>query len=89
VPVNVWHEKVDLTPEIEAYKLGVLTIPELAVKVTEIIKASKWRQFTPYPDTFDDHLGRLLQAETEGEYEAAFEYIYDLADQDRVWIQTF
>jgi hypothetical protein len=84
----VWYAKIDLAPEVEAYKLGALSIPELAAKVVEIIKASDWRKFTPYPDTFDDHLGRLLQAETPSQYEAAFEYVYDLADEDRVWIAT-
>lgn len=86
--MSVWYAKIDLAPEVARWKNGELTIPDLARNVVEIIKASDWRKFTPYPDTFDDLLGRLLQAETPSQYEEAFEYIYDLADEDRVWIET-
>jgi hypothetical protein len=84
-----WALKVDLAPEVEAYKLGNLSIEELARRVVDRFKESGWRAFSPYPHTWDDVIDRLLQVESPGEYEAAFEYIYDLADQDRVWIETF
>lgn len=84
-----WALKVDLAPEVEAYKLGNLSIEELARKVVDQLKGSGWRAFSPYPHTWDDTVDRLLQVETADEYDAAFEYIYDLADQDRVWIETF
>jgi hypothetical protein len=84
-----WALKVDLAPEVEAYKLGNLSIEELARKVVDKLKATNWRTFSPYPHTWDDNVERLLQVETPAQYEAAFEYIYDLADQDRVWINTF
>lgn len=83
-----WNLKVDLAPEVEAYKLGNLSIEELARKVVERFKESGWRAFSPYPHTWDDTISRLLQVESPAQYENAFEYIYDLADQDRVWIQT-
>ena len=83
-----WELKVDLAPEVEAYKAGELSIEELARKVVQRFKDSGWRAFSPYPHTWDDTVDRLLQVETAGQYESAFEYIYDLADQDRVWIQT-
>lgn len=84
-----WALKVDLAPEVEAYKTGNLSIEELARKVVDKLKATNWRAFSPYPHTWDDNVERLLQVETPAQYEAAFEYIYDLADQDRVWISTF
>jgi hypothetical protein len=84
-----WALKVDLAPEVEAYKLSNLSIEELARKVVDKLKATNWRTFSPYPHTWDDNVERLLQVETPAQYEAAFEYIYDLADQDRVWINTF
>ncbi len=84
-----WALKVNLAPEVEAYKLGSLSIEELARKVVDQLKESGWRAFSPYPHTWDDTVDRLLQVETADEYDAAFEYIYDLADQDRVWIETF
>ncbi len=83
-----WALKVDLAPEVEAWKMGNLSIEELARRVTKIFRASGWRAFSPYPHTWDDTIDRLLQAETPAQYEAAFEYIYDLADEDRVWIST-
>jgi hypothetical protein len=84
-----WALKVDLAGEVEAYKLGNLSIEELARKVVDKFKATNWRSFSPYPHTWDDTIDRLLNVETPAEYEAAFEYIYDLADQDRVWISTY
>lgn len=83
-----WNLKIDLAPEVKQWKDGEVSIEELARAVKSKIDKSGWRAFTPYPHTFDDHLGRLLQAETASQYEAAFEYIYDLADEDRVWIDT-
>lgn len=83
-----WNLKIDLAPEVKQWKDGEVSVEELARAVKSKIDKSGWRAFTPYPHTFDDHLGRLLQAETASQYEAAFEYIYDLADEDRVWIDT-
>ena len=83
-----WNLKIDLAPEVEAWKVGAVSIEELARKVVERFKESGWRAFSPYPHTWDDMIDRLLQVETPAQYENAFEYIYDLADQDRVWIST-
>lgn len=83
-----WALKVDLAGEVREYKEGDLSIEELARKVVDKFKATNWRTFSPYPHTWDDAIDRLLQVETPAQYEAAFEYIYDLADQDRVWIST-
>lgn len=83
-----WNLKIDLASEVEAWKAGDLSIEELARKVVERFKGSGWRAFSPYPHTWDDTISRLLQVESPAQYENAFEYIYDLADQDRVWIQT-
>lgn len=84
-----WALTVNLAGEVEAYKRGDLSIEELARKVVDKFKATNWRAFSPYPHTWDDTIDRLLQVETPAQYESAFEYIYDLADQDRVWIETF
>lgn len=83
-----WNLKIDLAPEVEAWKVGAVSIEELARRVVKIFQASTWRSFSPYPHTWDDTIDRLLQVETPAQYENAFEYIYDLADQDRVWIST-
>jgi hypothetical protein len=83
-----WTLSIDLAPEVEAWRMGNLSIEELARRVVGILKASGWRAFSPYPHTWDDTVDRLLQVDSPAAYETAFNYIYDLADQDRVWIQT-
>lgn len=83
-----WNRTIYLAGAVRRYKDRVNTIPELATEVVGIIERSGWLADTPFPDTLRDHLNQLKQAESEGEYRDAFEYIYDVADQDRVWIET-
>jgi hypothetical protein len=83
-----WNRTIKLADLVARWKSGELTIPQLAEKVVERIEASGWVEDTAYPDTLRDHLGRLKQAEYPSAYEASFEYVYDVADQDRVWIET-
>jgi hypothetical protein len=82
-----WALTIDLKPAVKIYKEQG-GIPETAAKAVEIIEASGWLDWTPYPDTLRDHLNRLKQAEYEYEYVTAFDAVYDVADQDRVWIET-
>lgn len=84
----VWHITVDLRDLVADWKYGRININELARKVADRIQATKWRSITPYPDTFDGLLHDLKISVNEYEYRAAFEEIYDLADSDRVWIET-
>lgn len=83
-----WNRTLYLSDLIQSWKRGEITIPELAEKVAEQVERSGWLADTPFPDTLRDHLNRLKQATNPGEYTAAFEYIYDVADVDRVWIET-
>lgn len=83
-----WNLKIDLSEHVQAWKLGELSIQELARNVAGQIKETSWRTWSPYPHTWDDTIDRLLNVTTPAEYEDAFEYVYDLADQDRVWIET-
>ena len=83
-----WNRTIDLKPAVEIYK-ETCDIPATAEKAVEIIEKSGWLVDTPYPDTLRDHLNGLKQTTTPSEYEAAFEYIYSVADEDRVWIETF
>jgi hypothetical protein len=85
--VPVWHRTIDLKPAVEIYKANG-DIPATAAKAVEIIEASGWLADTPYPDTLRDHLGQLKQATDNYEYVSAFDRIYDVADEDRVWIET-
>lgn len=84
----VWNRVIYLAGAVQRWKEGALTIPELAEEVVGRIERSGWLADTPYPDTLRDHLNRLKQATTAAEYVAAFDYIYDVADEDHVWIET-
>lgn len=87
MPTNVWHRTIDLRPAVELFKTDE-DIPATAAKAVEIIEQSGWLADTPYPDTLRDHLNRLKQAVGTREYVTAFDLIYDLADEDCVWIET-
>lgn len=83
----VWNRTINLKPAVELYKTTD-DIPATAEKAVEIIEKSGWLDDTPFPDTLRDHLNRLKQATDNYEYVLAFDYIYDVADVDRVWIET-
>lgn len=85
MPVNRWNREVNL---IGAYRNDALTLNERAKAVAERIRKSGWVEDTPYPDTFRDLLAELETVETPGEFDAVFDQVYDLADEDRVWIET-
>lgn len=85
----VWHLTLRLGDLVGRWKDGDLHITELAQKVTERIKESRWRSFTGDTDEFDTALADLEKVENQAEYERVFEAVYDLADQDRVWIETW
>lgn len=58
-------------------------------KIVERIKESGWRDITPYPDTFDERVADLTASSDTSEFDSWFNELYDLADSDRVWIETF
>lgn len=82
-----WNRTLDLKPAVRLFKTSD-DIPATAEKAVEIIEKSGWLADTPYPDTLRDHLAGLKQATTPQEYINAFDLIYDVADEDRVWIET-
>lgn len=84
----VWNRTISLGAHVKSYKDGDIDIPRLAELVVGCIEKSGWIEDSPYPDTLRDHLNRLKQASSEGEYRAAFEGVYDVADDERVWIET-
>lgn len=84
-----WTLTIRLGDLVQQWKNGDINIAELADLVTTRLKESGWRAFTPYPHTWDEKVAQVQSAETPGEYEAAFEDLYDIADLDRVWIETW
>lgn len=85
MPVNRWNREVNL---IGAYHNDSLTLNERAKAVAERIRKSGWVEDTPYPDTFRDLLAEFEKVETTAEWDNVFSEVYDLADEDRVWIET-
>lgn len=84
----VWNRTINLKPAVELFKAEA-DIPATAEKAVEIIEASGWLAQSRVPSTLRNDLTRLKQATTVSEYTLAFDYIYDAADLDRVWIETF
>lgn len=57
-------------------------------RIVDKIKNSGWRDITPYPDTFDDLVADLSNSTGTSEFDAWWDELYDLADDDRVWLET-
>lgn len=81
-----WNKTVNLA---DVWKNEDLTFEEQVEKIVERIKNSGWRKFTPYPHTFDELIENLEKSETKEAFNDVWEEVYDLADVDRVWIETF
>lgn len=84
----VWHRSIHLEVLVQQWKDGGLDIEELAELVVGKIRRSGWRELTHNPDLLDDLLDELSEVLNENEYTSVFNDLYDLADADRVWIQT-
>lgn len=81
-----WNLTIDLK---EVWRDDELTVTEKAGFIVERIEKSGWVEDTPYPDTFRDLLAQLKGVTRPDEFDAVFSEVYDLADEDRVWIKTF
>ena len=80
----VWH----LTVKLGSLWREPMAFPLKRDAVVEIIKGSGWRDLTGDPDEFDSALEELSETLSIPEFDAAFSDLYDLADYDRVWIET-
>ena len=83
----VWKRTIDLRPAVEIYKAHG-GIPKTAQKAVELIEASGWLDRTNFPEHLRAALDELKKATTPGGYITAFDLVYDVADEDRVWIET-
>lgn len=81
----VWNKTINLG---DVWTDPVLDFNEKVEKITERIKESGWRAITPHSHTFDELIARLDHATTVPEFDQIFSAVYDLADLDRVWIET-
>lgn len=85
MPVNRWNQTIDLK---DTFHNDDLSIPAKGKIVADRIRVSGWLEDTAYPDTLRDFLAALEQSETAREFDNVWSDIYDVADEDRVWIET-
>ncbi len=64
------------------------TVQEKAKIVVQRIVASDWLSRTPHPDTLRHLLDELEMANTASAFDEIFDEVYNLADEDAVWIDT-
>lgn len=64
------------------------SISEKAALFAGRIRSTRWRDITPYPDYFDQLVDDVEAAEDVDEFDARYDELCDLADEDRVWIET-
>ncbi|HKZ21187.1 MAG TPA: hypothetical protein VJQ57_13885 [Acidimicrobiia bacterium] len=52
------------------------------------LRSPRWRKLTAYPDTLTEAIDAVEASWDIPSFDAAFAEIHDLADSDRVWIET-
>ena len=65
-----------------------ISFEERRNQVVDRIRKSRWVKLTAYPDTLHGHLNDLKASEDVAEFDDWWDEIYDLADSDRVWLDT-
>lgn len=83
-----WNLTLRLGDLVKGYHAGECGIDVLAVRVADRIRASRWKRIAFSPDELEEGLVELAKATSETEYREKFDTIYDMADEDRVWIET-
>lgn len=82
-----WHATISVADIWKNFE--DVGLEESVKQIVAKIKASPWRSITPYPDTFDELIADLGASTTLDEFNGWWGEIYDLADSDRIWIETF
>lgn len=82
-----WSITIDVKDIWENFK--EVGLEESVKQIVAKIKESRWRSITPYPDTFDQLISDLEASTSLDEFNSWWAEVYDLADEDRVWISTF
>lgn len=86
MPTNRWILTVDLK---DVWKNDDLDFPEQVKQIVHRIKVSGWRGLTYSAERFDMMVAELGRSESFADFNFTWEAVYDLADQDRIWIATF
>lgn len=87
MPTNVWNRTIDLKAASAEYS-ATSDWPTYRDAIVKAIAESDWLIDTPYPDTLRDHVNGLKASDSVAVAEAYWDAIHDVADDDRVWIET-
>ncbi len=86
MPRNVWHVTIKLG---DFFRSDDLTVEEKAKEIVKRIRDSRWRDISGSQLLLDDLLEELGSVADAAEFDYVWNEIYDLADIDRVWIETW
>jgi hypothetical protein len=83
----IWDRKLDLSA---VFHNTDMTFEERRDAIVRTIKANPWykNRDTAGFDEFGDNIEYLAGAEDVAEFDEYWDFVYDQADGDRVWIQT-
>lgn len=81
----VWNVTIKLA---DVFHSPHYTDEEKAQVIAERLKTSQWRYWSEDASEFDRLVELLEKAESKAEFNEAWDELYDLADIDRVWIET-
>jgi hypothetical protein len=80
-----WFETIKLG---DVFHNDDLDLQEKTEEIVTRLKAASWRSFSADPGEFDRLVDELSKAGTLQEFNFTWEELYDLADLDRIWIET-
>ena len=80
-----WFETIKLG---DVFHNEDLDLAEKVEEITTRLKQASWRAFSADPAEFDRLVEELSKAGSLQEFNFTWEELYDLADLDRVWIET-
>lgn len=83
-----WAREVDLTDLVERREAGELSRVEYIRAVARRVKDSGWARDPDRGDDLDGLLEEMAGCEVNADAQYLYDWLYDLADVDRVWIDA-
>lgn len=80
-----WFLTIDLA---DVWQDENLPFEEKRDTICKRIRSSNWAKLTPYPGHLNELVNAVGATISLGGFDAAFNELYDLADNDGVWIET-
>ena len=80
----VWHEKIMLG---DLFHNEDMSFEQRRDEIVRRLRASRWHDGEDYE--VESIIEELAETEDEDAFDAVWDLVYDFADEDRVWIDTF